>query len=174
MNHQVKIELAEPEDIPVLQEIERKAAILFRTHPQTAALDPEMTPRSWFVSAQRCNMLWVARSGQKPVGFALVEDFGTSLHLEELDVLPEHGRQGIGRSLVQAVCVYATSQGRPVTLCTFSEVPWNAPFYERLGFVRLSPAELSPALRRRIEDEDGRGLPSERRVAMRLDTTLQR
>ena len=58
-----------------------------------------------------------------------------ALHLEELDVLPGHGRQGIGTRLVRALCDGARGRGiAAVTLCTFRDVPWNAPFYERLGF----------------------------------------
>ncbi len=133
-----------------------------------------MTPRSHYLSALRAGMLLVARSGKDPLGFAIMEDLGTSLHLEELDVDPPHGRQGIGTSLVRAVCQMAEAKGCPVTLCTFSEVPWNAPFYERLGFVRLPTDELSPSLRKRVAEETGRGLSPKIRVAMRFDGTRRR
>ncbi len=167
----VEIGLARPADIPVLQDIERRAAELFLTHPQTSSLELSMTPRSHYLSALRAGTLLVARSGEDPIGFAIVEDLGASLHLEELDVDPAHGRQGIGTSLVRAVCGMAEARGCPVTLCTFSEVPWNAPFYERLGFVRLSTDELPPFLKRRIAEETGRGLSQKIRVAMRFDGT---
>ncbi len=167
----VEIGLARPADIPTLQEIERRAAELFLTHPQTSSLELSMTPRSRYLSALRAGMLLVARSGKAPLGFAIVEDLGASLHLEELDVDPAHGRQGIGTSLVRAVCRMAEARGCPVTLCTFSEVPWNAPFYERQGFVRLSAEELSPSLKQRVAEETGRGLSPMIRVAMRFDGT---
>jgi N-acetylglutamate synthase-like GNAT family acetyltransferase len=41
------------------------------------------------------------------------------------------------------------------------------PFYERLGFRPVSTAELSPALRARVEAETRRGLDPSRRVVMR-------
>ena len=49
------------------------------------------------------------------------------------------------------------------------DVPWNAPYYERLGFVVLRDDELPAALAelRRLEVEHG--LPGERRVSMRLE-----
>lgn len=165
----VEIGLAQPADVPVLCEIERRAADLFRAHPQTALLTLSSTPLSPFIRAQEAGMLWVARSEMGPVGFALVEDFGTSLHLEELDVAPEHGRQGVGRRLVRAVCEEATARERPVTLCTFRDVAWNAPLYERLGFVRLSPDELAPALQERVQQEAQRGLSPDIRVVMQFD-----
>jgi len=164
-----QIALATAAEIPRLQAVERRAAALFGTHPQTAALHLPDTPAEWFTRAQRAGLLWAARVGDEPAGFALVEDFGTSLHLEELDVAPEYGRQGIGRRLVRAVAEAAARRGLPVTMCTFTEVPWNAPAYERMGFVRLQDAELSQAHRARMREEAERGLSPGIRVAMRLD-----
>ena len=34
-----------------------------------------------------------------------------------------------------------------MTLTTYSEVPWNAPYYERCGFHRLDEAQWTPSLR---------------------------
>lgn len=41
--------------------------------------------------------LWVASSGNMPVGFALVKMLADDLpHLEEIDVHPSHRRRGLG------------------------------------------------------------------------------
>jgi N-acetylglutamate synthase-like GNAT family acetyltransferase len=91
------------------------------------------------------------------------------VHLAEIDVHPEHGRRGIGTQLVKAVCQWAVANGyRSVTLTTFREVPWNMPFYERLGFEEIPAAELTPGLIAIIEEETNRGLDPERRVPMRF------
>lgn len=160
---------AAPEDVLLLPRIEREACELFRQVPGIADLPLYLTPARDFDAAQRDGTLWVARlAGGAPVGFALVEWLGDERHLEELDVLPEHGRKGLGTALVRRVCDWTVANGGPsLTLCTFREVPWNAPFYERLGFRRLGPAELTPALRQRISEEAERGLGLEHRVAMR-------
>ncbi len=120
--------------------------------------------------AQRQGLLWVADAASgKLVGFALGERLDDGLHLEELDVLPEHGRQGVGTRLVGAFCDGARGRGlAAVTLCTFRDVPWNAPFYERLGFRILGEGELTPGLAARVREEEKAGLPRELRVAMRL------
>lgn len=56
-------------------------------------------------------------------------------HLEQVSVHPRAGRQGIGRLLVTAAMVEAAARGYGrMTLRTFAEVPWNAPFYASLGF----------------------------------------
>jgi len=164
------IGLARAEELPRLPEIERRACDLFLQFPFTAALPLLLTPLSDFEAAQTAGLLWVGRTGEgEPVGFALVEGFGAHLHLEELDVLPEHGRKGLGTRLVHEVCRFAGAHGRSLTLCTFRQIPWNAPFYARLGFRELRPEEWSPALAQRMRDEAERGLPPELRVAMRFD-----
>ncbi len=54
-----------------------------------------------------------------------------------------------------------------MTLTTFASLPWNAPFYERLGFRRLAGAERGGRLAALLRAEERRGLRD--RVAMRLD-----
>ncbi len=135
--------------------------------PQTARLPPYPTSFHDFTEAQRAGLLWVVRSqAHGPVGFALCEYLGDNPHLEELDVLPEHGRRGLGSRLVRTVCAWAESLHRPLTLTTFRDVPWNCRWDERLGFRVLSDAELTAPLRARIDEETAAGLPPDLRVAM--------
>lgn len=87
-------------------------------------------------------------AGTPPVGFARLEIVDGHAHVEQLSVHPAHGRRGVGASLLLAACRWAVDQGHTVvTLCTFADVPWNAPFYARHGFVPVSDAELTPGLR---------------------------
>ena len=162
------IALAQRDDLPTLQDIERRAAALFRTIPVTANLPADVTPLDRLEHAQRAGLLWVARIGPVPIGFALVEPLGDGLHLEELDVLPEHGRKGVGRALVHEVCRHAQRERRTLSLCTFKDVPWNAPFYVRAGFRAIGAEELWPVLAERIREEAERGLGPDIRVAMRF------
>jgi GNAT superfamily N-acetyltransferase len=107
--------------------------------------------------------------GEVPVGFAHVEVIEREVaHLEEIDVDPGHGHRGLGTQLVLQVCDWAAGNGyASVTLTTFRDVPWNMPFYERLGFREIPTPELSPALRAVVEAETRRGLDPLRRVVMR-------
>ncbi|MGC3003056.1 GNAT family N-acetyltransferase, partial [Streptomyces sp. G35A] len=59
--------------------------------------------------------------------------------------------------------------GRADVLTTFAEVPWNAPYYARLGFRPLTGPDLTPGLRRIRAEELGHGLDRWPRVCMRLD-----
>ncbi len=170
-NSSFEIRLAKPTDLPFLAEIETAAGELFSQFPVLANLPTDATRLASFESAQRNQLLWVATSQSgKPVGFALVKLLGDSAHLEEMDVLPEFGRRGIGSKLVQTVCEWAQTSGIPaVTLTTFRDVPWNAPFYQKLGFRILEREELTPELQQLVEQEESRGLKRELRVAMRYE-----
>jgi predicted amidohydrolase/predicted N-acetyltransferase YhbS len=163
-----EIRRARAEDVARLPSIERAAARRFDGIEPGVALASESAPAD-LAAAQRAGLLFVAVAGDEPVGFAKAERLGGDLHLEEIDVLPAHGRRGLGRRLVAAVIDRARALGAPaVSLVTFRDVAWNATFYARLGFETIRPDALPPALRARMETEARRGLGPERRVAMRL------
>jgi chromate reductase, NAD(P)H dehydrogenase (quinone) len=158
---------ARPEHLGEIPNIELAAARLLSGHAPESVLG-ETTSDAVLQRAGREGRLWVALAGNAPVGFAHVEiiDAGTA-HLEEIDVLPAHGRRGLGTRLVTEVCKWAASAGYDsVTLTTFRDVPWNRAFYERLGFRVIPGAELSVGLRAIVEDETRRGLDPTRRVVM--------
>jgi GNAT superfamily N-acetyltransferase len=108
-------------------------------------------------------------AGKPAQGFACVDIVDGAAHLWQLSVHPASGRRGLGRKLVETVCDWASSNGYPaVTLTTFRDVPWNAPFYSQLGFRVLD--DLSPGLKA-IRDHE-RDLGDDDfgpRVAMRKD-----
>ncbi|MFI6027869.1 GNAT family N-acetyltransferase [Amycolatopsis magusensis] len=96
-------------------------------------------------------------AGTPPAGFARVEVVDGNAHLEQLAVHPSHFRQGVGTALVRAVLSWAQDAGFPaVTLCTFSDIPWNGPFYRKLGFADLD--DPSPGLQELRAHERALGL----------------
>jgi GNAT superfamily N-acetyltransferase len=170
-----RIRLARPHDVAALPEVERVAGLMFKSYPEDLGIPEEMykdlTSVETFATAQAVGRLWVAIAGPSPVGFALVLEIDRYAHLEEIDVLPSHGRQGIGSSLLDAVCSWARGAGYPaVTLRTFRDVPWNAPFYEKRGFVIVDSAELSEEHVGLEASERRRGLRTENRVSMAYRT----
>jgi len=166
----VSIRLARPADVPALPPIERAAARLFEGLEENVA-DGETFSETHLEAARRRGCLWVATTpGDAPVAFALVEPMDGVLHLEEIDVHPDHARRGIGRRLIERVVARAREAGlAAVTLSTFRNVPWNAPYYERLGFRELSEPGWTPGIRARAAREVRQGLDTARRVVMRLD-----
>lgn len=159
--------LAEPRHIGALSAIELAAAALLAGHAPPSVL-AEVTPRAVLEAALARRHLWLAVLGDTPVGFAHVEPLSVDVpHLDELDVHPSHGRRGLGTRLVQAVCDWAAAAGhRDITLTTFRDVPWNMPWYRRLGFVELPPQGWSDALRRQVASETARGLDPACRLVM--------
>jgi len=160
---------ARPNDVKFLAAIEIAAARMLVGHAPESVLN-EATSQEEFLDTQRQGHLWVALARDLPVGFAHVKVSEPSVvHLQEIDVHPEHGRRGIGTQLVRTVCVWATANDyRNVTLTTFRDVPWNMPFYLRLGFEEVPSSELTPALVFLMNDEIRRGLDPRRRLAMRF------
>ena len=106
-------------------------------------------------------------ANDKPVGFILAEAHPSSLFVVELSVDLEWQGKGIGRQLIACVADHARKRGlTALTLTTFRDVPWNAPFYAKLGFEYI--AELTPELREKREEEAAHGLAYNSRCAMRL------
>jgi GNAT superfamily N-acetyltransferase len=92
-----------------------------------------------------------------PVGFVHVLLIDGHAHLEQLSVLPEHQRRGIGAALSRAAMDEARAQGfGRLSLCTYRDVPWNGPFYRGVGFTEV--ADLAPYERRLRDKERELGL----------------
>lgn len=100
------------------------------------------------------------------VGFTQVLEIDGHAHLEQLSVLPAYGRRGIGRRLLSAALSETGDRGYSrITLRTYAEVPWNAPFYASCGFLMSLPE--TPFLRQLVETESRLGLDAYgRRVQM--------
>ena len=167
-----RVRLAGTGDFAGLQEIERQAASMFADHLEEVGLTEEDLDRATsaeeFASAQRASRLWVAESrSREVVGFALVIDLRPFAHLDELDVLPAHGRRGVGSLLLDTVGTWAReSDYSAVTLSTFRDIPWNRPFYERRGFRVVEPSTLSERHVQLVDGERERGRRTDLRAVM--------
>jgi GNAT superfamily N-acetyltransferase len=160
---------AAPEHLAALADIELRAATRFRGWHVPPDVFSEATPLAALESALDSGDLWVALAPTgECVGSARVERSGERLHLEQLDVLPEHGGRGLGRALVGAIERWASENGvAELTVTTYRDVPWNAPYYRRLGFTIIESRELDAHLLARRAVEIERGMDSMPRVAMR-------
>jgi GNAT superfamily N-acetyltransferase len=165
------IEPAREGDLAALPDIERSAAQLFVGLGVADAVLGDATDLEELRAGHAAGRLWVARGPDAaPVGFALVGLVDGQPHLEEIDVLPAHGGRGAGRALLEAVCAWARDAGfARLTLTTFREIAWNAPFYARAGFRELPAAELGPELAELVAEETARGLSPAHRLVMHRD-----
>jgi len=157
-----------PDDLVRIPAIELAAASLLHGHAPASVL-AETTSEAELTARWSEGHLWTARTDDELVGFAYVKLIEPAVvHLDEIDVHPAHGRRGVGTLLVRAVCRWAAEAGfQAVTLRTFRAVPWNMPFYAKLGFEEVADLELNAALRALVDDEARRGLDPGRRVTMR-------
>ncbi|MFI1995803.1 GNAT family N-acetyltransferase [Actinoplanes sp. NPDC020271] len=121
-----------------------------------------------YVTAGRA---WVADDEEgRPIAYALVKWADRTAHLEQVSVDPVAAGRRLGAALVERAVTWARDHGSPaLTLTTFADVPWNAPYYERLGFRRLADAEVTPELRAIRAEEAAHGLDVWPRLAMRRD-----
>ncbi|MFS0713541.1 GNAT family N-acetyltransferase [Microbacterium sp. 2P01SA-2] len=150
-----------PDELSLLEDIENDADALLRDLLDPPTWWPAPTGAS---RADEAGFLLVADVGEGGAGgagviagFVHVLEADGHAHLEQLSVSPEHGRRGYGGKLVEAAMTFARDRGHDrMSLRTFADVPWNAPFYERLGFVVTEPrSEFELML---VETEERMGL----------------
>ena len=166
-----RIRLARPGEVPRLRAIEDEAGILFSGLGLVdEALDPSF-PRAVAARLVAMGQVWVAcLEDDVPLGMVIASAREGAAYVEELDVVPGHGRRGLGARLLARACAWAESQGyAAIRLSTFRDLPWNGPFYRRQGFRDLAPAEWTPGLREIREREARHGLRVEARVFMQRD-----
>ncbi len=157
------------DDLEPLRAIELRAGALFREvgMPDIAAHPvPPATVLARYVHAGRS---WVlAGRDDLPVGFVLVDLVDGLPHIEQISVDPPYARRGLGATLMDHVSAWAAAQGHgAVTLTTFRSVPWNGPYYGRLGFAEVPDEARGPELAALMAEEARHGLDPAERVAMR-------
>lgn len=163
-----QIRLARSAEVALLTEIELAAATRFATSGLDALVsDTQPVPVELLALAQSEARLWVALADGQVVGFALARMLGADAYLEEIDVRPEWSGHGLGGALIAAVSAWAGQQGAVrLTLITFRDVPWNAPWYWRQGFRELPLATLPAPLLAMWQAEAAHGLDPAQRVVM--------
>lgn len=142
------VRFAEPEDLGLVQQIEAEADRRFGEVMDISRWGPPPT------GEERASRGTVLVIGQPAVGFAHLIDLDGRHHLDALAVLPGFQRRSLGtRLLCAAYGLVADAGGDELTLTTFADVPWNAPWYERQGFEVV--AEPLPAPLARVRAHEG-------------------
>jgi GNAT superfamily N-acetyltransferase len=159
----MRIRPARPSDVARLQEIERNGGEAFRDIGMPEIADDQPFTDAEFGVAFR---VWVAADDDDvAIAYLLSEVMDGNLHIEQLTVDPAAARRGVGAALIEHAAHFATEAGFPaLTLTTFAEVPWNAPYYRRLGFDTLD--DIGPELAAVRRREAAHGLDRWPRVCM--------
>lgn len=163
-NENITFQFAEPQHLTALAEVERLAAEQFPADRLPESLRHTTVSAERLETAQRVQNLWVALRNEKPIGFVMLETHGEFALLAEVSVLPAFSQRGIGHYLVDHALVAARQRGfSGVGLTTFLDLPWNAPFYQKVGFTLVGDEQF-PVLEQFLREERGAGLVQ--RVAM--------
>ncbi|WP_240136110.1 GNAT family N-acetyltransferase [Streptomyces sp. MUM 178J] len=167
----MRIRPASRAELPLLQEIERAAGEPFRALGMAAVADDEPPSIDTLDRFRRAGHAWVtADSDDHPVAYLLCEEVDGASHVEQVSVHPSAARRGLGSGLLDHLAVCAAADGlSALTLTTFADVPWNAPYYARLGFRALPDDELTEGLREIRRAEASCGLDQWPRVCMRRE-----
>lgn len=138
MSTYTEVRFAEAEDFDRLEEIETAADALL-VDLFSAENWPPTTPANERAAYPGFTLL-LRRHDAGIIGFVQVLEIEGIAHMEQLSVHPGYGRRGYGRMLVAAAKSEALSRGREaLTLRTYRDVPWNAPFYASCGFAPSIP-----------------------------------
>lgn len=164
----VSIRSARVADLPLLAPLELRAAQRFRESAHPYACDLPAFDVTELAELQRAGTVWVAVGERdEPIGFAIAGRLGPDAYLHELDVEPAHARRGIGHALIRRVAEWARAQGdEGLVLSTFCDVPWNGPYYERLGFAVVPAEQYTPEMAT-LHARDGLTMRLESRVVLR-------
>ena len=157
-----------PMTLPRLQRIEVAAGKKFLEVGMDEIAADEPTPLDVLTAHVSDGRAWTAVDGkEQPVGYILASRVDGLGHIDQVSVNPNLQGRGVGRALIDQVAAWAAAEHcRAVTLTTFSNVAWNRPLYEHLGFRVLEESEIGPELAATREHETALGLNPAIRVCM--------
>ncbi|PHM46146.1 acetyltransferase [Xenorhabdus mauleonii] len=167
----ISIRLTKKADVSQLPIIEYSAAQLFRLIPELAWIaDGHVQTVQQHLDYISQGNSWVAlNESSQPVGFILASSLDDGLHIMELSVHQSWQKKGIGKALIEkGIQVAKQRHLAAVTLTTFRNVDWNAPYYQRLGFNILEPQQITEALQQILQNEIDYGFTQEQRCAMKF------
>ena len=169
MSADLTLRMAAGADIEPMRALERRAAQAYRAIGYDFCADGPVRDAAEHLRTISLGVTLVAAAeGGALAGFAMFEPMDGEAHLVEIDVDPPHQKKGLARRLIAAGEAWALAKGFDgMTLTTYRDVGWNAPYYRRLGFIEFSPGPARKGLLRTIEQEAAWGFAFAPRIAMR-------
>ncbi len=156
-------------EIEVMRALERRAAQIYRAVGYDFCADGPIRDAAEHLRTIAMGVTFVAAADDGALaGFAMFEPMDGDAHLVEVDVDPPHQKKGLARRLIAAGEAWALAKGFDgMTLTTYRDVPWNAPYYRRLGYADFTPESARTGLLGTIEKEAAWGFAFAPRIAMR-------
>lgn len=162
------IRTARLDELDRLRDIERAAGESFRALGMARIADGEPPPADALAVRVQDGRLWVfADEHDLPVAYLMADPLGSHAHIEQVSVHPSAARRGLGAKLIERARHWGRASGlTDLTLCTFLNVVWNAPYYARLGFRPVPDEDLDGFLAALRRHEGDLGLDEWPRTAM--------
>ncbi|WP_269713472.1 GNAT family N-acetyltransferase [Caulobacter sp. NIBR2454] len=149
---------ATPADFPALQQIEVSAGEPFRNTDLAWVADDPPPSLEALQEHLDHDALWVIALDGRPVGYLAGETHADLAVIHQVSIHMAHHRQGLGARLIETAIAAAREGGATAMgLTTYRDIPWNAPYYARLGFVEVTGADIPPALAAMREAEAAAG-----------------
>jgi GNAT superfamily N-acetyltransferase len=160
-------------DIDRVRSIEDAAGEAFRALGMTLVADdpaPAAAVLHSYVAGERAWVWTPDKPGAAAGGYLIVDVVDGCAHIAQVSVHPECAGRRIGASLIDTAAAWASAHNlAALTLTTFRDVPWNAPYYWRLGFRPIPADRFGAGLSEIHSDEAGAGLDTWPRVVMRRE-----
>lgn len=137
-------------DLEVLREVFCRASLANPGDREVLLANPEVLVWSGESLAEGRTRVAVTGDGSA-AGFATVETSGDGWDLEDLFVLPELMRHGVGRRLIEDV--FDRARGYGLSSVTVTANPHAMAFYTAVGFVPdgVAQTQFGPATRMRLD-----------------------
>ena len=156
-------------ELELLQDIERDAGQAFAEIGMGEIADAEPLSVAELEQFRRDGRAWIATDARDvAIAYLLSTVVDRCAHIEQVSVARSARSRGIGALLIDHLGQTATAEGREwVTLTTFRDVPWNAPYYQRLGFTTVNIPGQGRELADLVAREASSSLGGFPRVAMK-------
>ncbi|ALG85382.1 GNAT family N-acetyltransferase [Gordonia phthalatica] len=152
----VVVRAATADDLPALQDIEVAAGRAFADLGMDLVAGDEPASLGTLLTYVEGGRAWVAVESDQPCGYLIADLVDGCGHIEQVSVHPDFRGRRIGHDLIARGEAWARTLGLPaLTLRTYRDVPWNGPYYERLGFRYLTVETAGLAAIRRREADAG-------------------
>ena len=119
---------------------------MFRTVGMTKVAEdvPQIPDLREAAEAER---LWVTEVGSEVAGYIIADVLDGDAHVAQVSVAPAYAGRALGRAMIEFLEDWGRAAGCPATtLTTFRDVPWNGPYYLRLGYHVLRKEDIGPEL----------------------------
>jgi GNAT superfamily N-acetyltransferase len=150
-----------------LQAIERAAGARFRDVGMADIADGDPTPAEILQDRAETGRLYVALTGERtPVGFLIWSPKDGQAYIEEVTVHVAHAGHRLAARLIDRLAEDVRGRHPTITLTTFRDIPWNAPYYAKLGFAEFPRDQAGPAHALSWQHQAEDGLDMSRRLFM--------